>query len=245
MGPSLWLLGREHVPSPIHLHGTALSALMPYTWLVRLPGLADFREAARFAQIGLLAACLLAALALDRSHGRWALLVTPVVGFALLESGWAGSGPIDRMPIHDHAITNVIAADPSNAVVVNVPLAYAGGVSGLGAVGSFETQMRSIDERHPMAGGAVSRFSPKVESEIRSHQFLLDLLTFSTGQLPAGLGSRAPACVDARSMNVGWVVLWGEQRPEVASYLADCGFVPAAEAHEVRVLHYSPIHPAA
>ena len=40
--------------------GARVSAIMPFTWFVQLPGLAGFREATRFGMLGLVPAALLA-----------------------------------------------------------------------------------------------------------------------------------------------------------------------------------------
>ncbi|HXZ76298.1 MAG TPA: hypothetical protein VEH31_36250, partial [Streptosporangiaceae bacterium] len=60
LGPVLAIGRRTFVPLPMHWHGVRVSALMPYTWFVRLPALDAFREADRLALLGLLPAALLA-----------------------------------------------------------------------------------------------------------------------------------------------------------------------------------------
>src|SRR6266516_3183349 len=59
LGPVPWMLDRSYHPVTVKWDGVRMSALMPFTWFVRLPGLADFREAARFTELGLVAAALL------------------------------------------------------------------------------------------------------------------------------------------------------------------------------------------
>ena len=46
-------------------NGVQVSPIMPYTWFVRIPGLSAFREADRFAILGLVPAALLAGAAVD------------------------------------------------------------------------------------------------------------------------------------------------------------------------------------
>jgi hypothetical protein len=66
LGPTLRLGTRTYVPLAQAWHGVQVSLAMPYTWLVRVPGLSAFREADRLALAGLAAAALLAGFTADR-----------------------------------------------------------------------------------------------------------------------------------------------------------------------------------
>ena len=66
LGPTLRLGTRTYVPLAQAWHGVHVSLAMPYTWLVRVPGLSAFREADRLALAGLAAAALLAGFTADR-----------------------------------------------------------------------------------------------------------------------------------------------------------------------------------
>ena len=72
---------------------------MPYTWLMRIPGLAAFRrEAARFALLGLVGAALLAGSAVEwlrRHAGCWS---SGSPRSAILEAGWSGRPGPARCP---------------------------------------------------------------------------------------------------------------------------------------------------
>jgi len=59
-------------------NGVRVSPAMPYTWLMRLPVLSAFREADRFAILGLVGAALLAGAAVDwlRYHARPLVIAT-------------------------------------------------------------------------------------------------------------------------------------------------------------------------
>ncbi len=69
------------------------SNLMPYTWLVRIPGLSGLREADRFAIVGLIGAALLAGLAVQWLCRRKVTmpLIAVVVALGALEAGWSGA----------------------------------------------------------------------------------------------------------------------------------------------------------
>jgi hypothetical protein len=55
LGPTLHIGSRVYVPLSQTWQGVPVSPLMPYTWLVRIPGLSGFREADRLALLGLVA----------------------------------------------------------------------------------------------------------------------------------------------------------------------------------------------
>ena len=65
LGPTLYVGGHDYVPLGQSWRGLRISLLMPYTWLIRLPVLASFREADRWALLGLVGAALLAGAAVD------------------------------------------------------------------------------------------------------------------------------------------------------------------------------------
>ena len=60
LGPTLIIGDRAYVPLPVTWHGARMSLLMPYTWLMRVPGLSALREADRLALLGLVGAAMLA-----------------------------------------------------------------------------------------------------------------------------------------------------------------------------------------
>ena len=65
LGPTLVIGGKVHVPLPVTWDGTRMSLLMPYTWLVHVPGLSALREADRLALLGLVGAAMLAGAAAE------------------------------------------------------------------------------------------------------------------------------------------------------------------------------------
>ena len=65
LGPVLYVGRHLYVPLAQTWTGLRVSALMPYTWFIRVPGLSVFREADRLALLGLVGAALLAGAAVD------------------------------------------------------------------------------------------------------------------------------------------------------------------------------------
>src|SRR6185312_1904380 len=65
LGATLRIGTHVYVPAAELWHGVRVSALMPFTWFVQVPGLAGFREAARIIMLGLVPAALLAGAAVS------------------------------------------------------------------------------------------------------------------------------------------------------------------------------------
>ena len=84
---------RVHVPLADGWDGVAVSLLMPYTWLVHLPGLSALREADRLALLGLVGAAMLAGAAVDWLSRHARPLIAVVAAAAILEAGWTGPRP--------------------------------------------------------------------------------------------------------------------------------------------------------
>ena len=243
LGPVPWLKSRPYHPFSIMSHGVELSALMPYTWLVRIPGLANFREADRFAELGLVAAALLAGSAVNwlAAHARPVLGVVLVLG--ALEAGWSGNiasepWPIGVMPTAMPALDAPIAADHSGSIVVDVPFGIRGGVPLSGIPFPPETMVLATADGHPLADGYVSRTPPATLSGI-SHR------AFYAGLMRAQLGVRnSPAELrraqrNAQRIHVGWVLDWIND-PGIRRYLLAAGFRFAYRADGVSVYRPAP-----
>ena len=117
-----------YAPLAENWHGLRVSLLMPYTWLVRVPGLSALREADRLAILGLVGAALLAGSAVDwlRRHARPPIIAVAALG--VLEAGWSGSQSTGTMPTAMPALDRPIAADHSGSVVLDVPFGLRGGI---------------------------------------------------------------------------------------------------------------------
>ena len=90
LGPVLYIGAKMYMPLAQTWEGLRVSAAMPYTWFIRVPGLSIFREADRLALLGLVGAALLAGAAVDwlRRHRAWPLiLAVAVLGAAARRAG--------------------------------------------------------------------------------------------------------------------------------------------------------------
>ena len=224
LGPTLQVGSRVYIPLSQMWYGVHVSRLMPYTWLIRLPGLSGFREANRFALLGLLGAALLAGSAVDwlRYHARPLIIVVVVAG--LLEAGSSGSPEVTTMPAATPAVDRQIAADHSGSIVVDVPFGLRGGL-GIYGPGELPAQalLEATADGHPRAISYTSWLPAPTIAAIKAHTFFRGLMAAQHGRWnsPAKL---AAARLDARHMGIGWVLIWSAQRPGLIRYLESTGF---------------------
>jgi hypothetical protein len=234
LGPSLWINSADRfVPLAEMWHGVRVSAIMPYTWFVRVPGLSSFREAGRLAVLGLLAAALLAGSAVDwlRYHAR--PVMVGVLALSVLELGWSGNPPgnvmpptlrIQTMPTSMPMLDGPIAADHSKSIVVDFPFGIRGGVPEYGGPFAPQSQVLATLDGHPRAIGFISRVPAKTTEGISSHPFYAGLVDI-WHQIPRPLALVHKATMDARHMNVRWVVVWPTRLPRsIQGYLTHTGF---------------------
>jgi hypothetical protein len=99
LGPALTVGGDRFVPLAAGWHGARMSAVFPYTWLVHIPGLAAFREADRFALLGLIPAALLAGSAVAWLSVVARPVLIAVLAAAALELGYQGSPEVGTIPL--------------------------------------------------------------------------------------------------------------------------------------------------
>jgi hypothetical protein len=251
LGPTLVISGHQYVPFATHWRGLRVSLLMPYTWMIQLPGLSSFREAERLALLGLVGAALLAGAAVEwlRRHARPALI--GVVAFGVLEAGWPGVPHVVTMPTALAAVDRPIAADHSGSVVVDVPFGIIGVPSGFGDRPSPMALVLATADGHPRAASYTSWTIRKTVTGIERHPFYAGLVAARNGR-PFTPAQIAAARQDARSLHVGWVLVWGPRwmnklrradsryHPNyhyqaVYSYLSRVGFHFAYQASEVVV----------
>ncbi|HEV3293158.1 MAG TPA: hypothetical protein VG123_29625, partial [Streptosporangiaceae bacterium] len=249
LGSTLKIGTRVYVPAAQTWHGVRVSAVLPYTWFVRIPALAGFREAARITLLALAPAALLAGAAVDRLWARAPALIAPVLIAALLEAGWAGNPAIATMPAALPALDAPLAADHSASLVVDVPFGIRGGIPlpGEGAAFNPEAQVLATADGHPRAVGYLSRIPPATLAAIRRHPFYAGLLAAQANQTrraaeqlartPGYPALLAAARRDARAMHIGWILLW-QHTPAITRYLTAAGFRPDYTAD--RVLVYRP-----
>ena len=149
LGTTLTIGKTTLVPLAARWHGVMVSQLMPYTWLIRIPGLSALREPDRLALLGLMGAAVLAGAAVQwlSQHARPLIAVVAVAAF--LEAGWAGTGAL--MPITMPAVDQPIAADHSRSIVVDVPFGLRGGILLRGLSFPAQALMLAVEDGHPRA----------------------------------------------------------------------------------------------
>jgi hypothetical protein len=218
LGPAPWILDRPYHPFALVWHGVRMSALMPFTWFVRLPGLANFREAARFTELGLVAAALLAGAAVSwlGAHARPALAVLLALG--ILEAGWSGNlttrmWPIGVMPTALPALDTPIAADHSHSIVVDVPFGIRGGLPLAGRPFPPESMVLATADGHPLANAYVSRIPSATLAGIVHRPFYAALMRAESGRWPDAPAQLRAARRSARLMHIGWVLVWVDSAP--------------------------------
>ncbi len=223
LGPVLYLGARAHVPLPINFHGHRLSALMPFTWFVRLPGMSGFREANRFTVLGLLGAALLAGSAATWLRRRFPLVLALLVVPAALELGWSAPAPTGKMPAGVPSVDRAIAADHSASTVVDLPLGFRSGTIQLGAPFPPEALVEATLDGHPRAVGYVSRMPASTAAALSRLPFYASLLSEQNGAALSSARVRA-AGADARGIDVGWVVSWTPVSAALNGFLLRTGF---------------------
>lgn len=229
LGTAPWLGSHRYLPLAERWHGVRVSALMPFTWLVQLPGLADFREADRFTELGLVGAALLAGAGVGWLAARSRPLLIVAIVLALLEAGWPGNsapGPlrIGSVPTALPALDRPIAADRSSSVVIDVPFGIRGGLPVLGGTFPPVTMALATADGHPRAEAFISRIPARIRARIRTIPFYAALLRVQGWPVAVPPASLAAARRSARRLHIGWVVDWERNNPVVTGYLHATGF---------------------
>ncbi|MGH3160157.1 MAG: hypothetical protein ACRDNF_26795, partial [Streptosporangiaceae bacterium] len=249
LGPAVWVGAREYVPLAHDWNGVRLSLLMPYTWLVHLPGLSNFREAYRFAELALAGGALLAASAIEwlRANAVKPVLVV-ALALSLVELGWSGNPPGNVMPRPLRITTmgtslpkidKAIAADHSSSIVVDFPFGIRGGPPIYGPAFAPESQVIATADGHPLADGLISRVPAATLSGIKNNAFYTGLVDcWHTPKEVLHTASFPQAARDAQQTDVGWVIVWPTNVPRtVAHYLKATGFKVAYRVRQVVVYH--------
>ena len=203
------------------MHGVRVSLIMPFTWFVQIPGLADFREANRFTELGLVPAALLAGAAVEwlRAHARAALF--PVLTLAVLEAGWPGNPGIGTMPTALPRLDGPIAAQHTKSIVVDVPFGIRGGLPVIGGSFPAESLVLATADQHPLADAFISRIPASTLAGIEHNPFYAALLNAQGGHHRTTAAQFTAAAASARRMNVGWVLVWRQTRAGTAGAPAD------------------------
>jgi hypothetical protein len=240
LGSELWIGRHGYLPLATVTHGVRVSLIMPFTWFVRLPGLADFREANRFTELGLVPAALLAGAAVEwlRAHAKVALF--PVLTLAVLEAGWPGNPGIGTIPTALPRLDGPIAAQHTRSIVVDVPFGIRGGLPVIGGSFPAESLVLATADQHPLADAFISRVPAGTLTRIEHNPFYAVLLNAQGGHHRTTTAQFAAAAASARRMNVGWVLVWQRSKP-VLRALRLTGFQFAYQAGGVPV--YRPAGP--
>lgn len=237
LGPRLIIGHRTYIPVEHVWHGTRLSAVMPYSWLIQIPGLAGFREADRFVLLGIVPAALLAGRGLGwlLSHAKPVAVVAIALG--VLEAGFTSVGPV--MPTTMTALDRPIAADHSGDIVVDVPFGLRGGVRVYAARIPPASLLLATADGHPRAVSYTSWVPSTSIAGVARHEFYAGLVAAEYGKQRSAAQLRS-ARDDARRMRVGWVLIW-RRKPLVNSYLTRTGFHRAYRADGVTVYQANPL----
>lgn len=243
LGTAPWFGGRRHLLFTQVWHGVRVSTLMPFTWLVQLPGLANFREADRFTELGLVGAALLAGAAVSWLSAHRRPLVVVVAVLAALEAGWSGNPPgrshIGVMPTALPAVDGPIAADRSGSLVVDVPFGIRGGLPVVGRAFPPEALVLATADGHPRGEAFISRIPMRVRKGIRAIPFYQGLLWAQDSLSVDTPDALRLASLSARQLRIGWVLDWEHRNPAVTSFLHGTGFRIAYRADGVAV--YRPV----
>jgi hypothetical protein len=207
LGPTLYIGSRQYVPLAETWRGIRVSLLMPYTWLIRLPGLASFREADRLALLGLVGAALLAGAAVDwlRRRQAWPFLVV-VAALGALEAGTSGIPGEIVVSTTLPSVDRPIAADHSGSIVVDVPF-FIRGPSTYGTHVRPYTLVLATADGHPRGISISSGVPRRTIAGIKRHPFYSGLVAAETGK-PVTPAQLAAARRDLRKLDVGWILVW-------------------------------------
>ena len=255
LGVTLYAGGHEYVPLGSTWNGVRVSLLMPYTWLIRVPGLAAFRDAGRLALLGLTGAALLAGSAVEwlrdraRYSSAWHLispaLIALVAVLGVLEAGWSGSPGPAPMPTALPALDRPVAADHSGSVVLDLPFGLRGGLPLYGSHIPLAALLIATADGHPRAISYTAWVPPPTIAAIASHPFYAQLVRVQDNVPLAPAAGRGGAQVtaeqlaaarrDLRRLDIGWALAWPPANPSVERYLAATGFRFAYHADGVTV----------
>jgi hypothetical protein len=241
LGSVLRIGHRRYVPLALVSHGISMSALLPYTWLIHLPGLSGFREPDRFLLAGLLPAAILAGMAVEWLRREAPALLAVALALAVLEAGFSGSPLIKTMRTAIPKLDAPIAADHSGSIVVDVPFGLGGGLGIYGAEVSPHALVEATADGHPRAVADISWEPATTVAAIKAHPFYRDLVAAEQRgeSAAAGPAQLLAARRDALRMNVGWAIVWNP-RGEAIGYLRLVGFTYQRRVGRAELFRLAP-----
>lgn len=248
LGPTLKLGGHVYTPFPVQRQ-TLVSAILPGTWVTEVPVLRDLRIPPRFMILGAFATALLAGLgarAVVRSQGRIGVAaVACLCAVAVVEGAVAMEGDADP---DAKRIAELIADDPRDGIVVDVPLAWADGFSSMGYAPEVSRPLlqQTIHEK-PIASGYISRIDRSRYDLLLAHPlYRALLLRQGGGNVPDVTAPRRAAVVaDAKQLKARWIVVWPEADRGVLAFLRQVGFRQVASSPDGVLLYTSTAAAAA
>jgi hypothetical protein len=236
LGATLVIGNRPYVPLGVTWNGAQVSPLMPYTWLVHVPGLSALREADRLALLGLVGAAVLAGSAVDWLSRHSRPLLAVAVALAVLEVGWTGTPTIrGYMPTASalQGLDRPIVADHSGSIVLDIPFGLRGGLPLYGSSIAKPAFLLATADGHPRAISYTSWVPRTTTRWFKKHPFYVELVAVQYGDQVSAAGLAA-AQRDVRRMDIGWVLDWGASQ-QVTRYLTETGFVFDYQADQVSV----------
>jgi len=251
LGASLYVLKVQYVPFQQWWNGVRVSPVMPYTWVMRLPVLSAFREADRFAILGLVGAALLAGAAVDwlRYHAR--PLIVAVAALGVLEAGFSAGPPQSGiMPTALPALDRPIAADHSGSIVLDVPFGLRGGIPQYGKQMAPPVLVIATADGHPRSVAYTSWVPATTAQRIVAHPFYAQLMRAqssiplaprrNTAGNQVTQAELAAARADLRGLGIGWALVWTRHpSPQVDIYLRAVGFRFAYRVDGVIVFRFT------
>jgi hypothetical protein len=244
LGSVLEVGNRTYIPVPVGWNTARVSAVMPYTWFVHIPGLAGLREPDRFTVLGLLPAALLAGIAVEWLRRRAPALLAVALALAVLEAGYSGWSRVKAASTALPALDAPIAADHSGSIVVDVPFGIRGGLGFDGREVPGRALVLATADGHPRAVSDTSWVpAPSVEA-IERHPFYHGLLAAERiHYIWAFTGAEIrEARLDALRMGVRWAIVW-KPSGQAVHYLRQVGFTYQARVDHVLLLKLAPGKP--
>jgi hypothetical protein len=247
-------LSTRFVPFATLWHGMRVSMIMPYTWMIRLPALSSFREANRITELGLVAAALLAAAAVDWLWRNAAPFLLVAIVATIFEVGSVGAGTSPPISIAAGlpALDRPIAADHSGSIVVDIPFGVRSAVPlpNEGAAFNDEAQVLATADGHPRTIAYVSRLTDSVVDDVLAHPFYDYLMALQHrydraftsalfGRFDGGSAELTAATADAHRMDVGWAIVWTPEKG-ILRYLEAVGFQYEYQADGALVFRLPP-----
>ncbi len=245
LGPTLVIGTHQYMPLETTWHGVKVSQVMPYTWLIRIPGMNALREADRLALLGLLGAAILAGAAI-----QWlcqhlkpvlaGLAIAVLAAGAFLEAGWSEVGA--TMPSSLPAVDGPIARDHSNSIVVDLPFGQRGGVNVTGQPLPPPALVQATADGHPRALSYTSWVPLSTIQGMNRIPFYNILSQVQNGHSFPNTGRQMIMVRHSVGrINIGWIVVWRPPggrprgtkslqglggRPGVTRFLYAAGFRP-------------------